>query len=307
MEYRTLGKDGPSVSEVGLGTWSWGSTTYWQYGKGYGRRDIEETVNRAVELGINFLDTAEVYGLGESERLIGDIVPRDQFVIATKYLPLHLIPSTVYSHAIRSLERMGIRYVDLYQVHFRNPLLSLRATMRDLERLVRDGKIGQIGVSNFDVDTLDKARSYLSRTDVASNQVRYNLLHRVPEENGMLSYCQKERVSLIAWSPLEQGVLTGKYKPGDKVGGLRRSNRYFRRSRLEAAQPLLKALEQASAAHGKDVAQGALAWLLREPQVLVIPGAKNVKQLEANAGASGWSFMRKELDALDRAYEMAEF
>ncbi len=122
----------------------------------------------------------------------------------------------------------------------------------------------------------------------------------------MLEYCRKEGISLIAWSPLEQGVLTGKYKPGDKVGGLRRSNRYFRRSRLEASQPLLKALEVASSAHGKSMAQGALAWLLREPQVLVIPGAKNVHQLEANAGATGWSFTQEELKTLDEAYEPTE-
>jgi len=301
MEIRTLGRSDMRVSAVGLGAWSWGSTRYWEYGTSYRKEDIAQAIEKAVEMGIDLLDTAEVYGRGASERLIGELVPKDDFYIASKYAPLHLLPSSILAHAERSRKRLQVEAIDLYQVHFHNPLLSLRATMRNLEKLVREGKIRHIGVSNFNVQTLEKARSYLSRCDIVSNQVHFNLANRAPERNGMLDYCRKERISIIAWSPLQQGALTGKYPPGKRPGGWRARTRYFRNSHLKAVQPVLQVLDECSKAHGRTTAQGALAWLLRHPEVVIIPGANRAEQVEMNAGAVGWSFTQAELDRLDQA------
>jgi aryl-alcohol dehydrogenase-like predicted oxidoreductase len=302
MEHRRIGSSELSVSAVGLGTWQWGSRRYWRYGVDYGKEDIAATIKKAQEVGIDFIDTAEVYGSGMSEKLIGELVPKDKFTIATKFLPLHLAPSHILGHAERSLERLQVRTIDLYQIHWHNPALSTRGLMKYMEQLVREGKIRYIGVSNFGVGLLEEARSFLSRNDIVSNQVRYNLLHRAPEENGMLDYCRKEKISIIAWSPLEQGILTGKWTSKSEIRGGRRINRYYRGSGFEAAQPLVETLREVSAAHGKTPAQGALAWLIRNPEVIVIPGARSPKQAEDNAGAAGWSFTSTELKRLDDAY-----
>jgi aryl-alcohol dehydrogenase-like predicted oxidoreductase len=302
MEHRRIGSSDLSVSAVGMGTWQWGSRRYWRYGKDYGREDIKATIDKAVEIGIDFIDTAEVYGGGISERLIGELVPKDKFTIASKFNPLHLASSHIIGRAERSIQRLQVKSIDLYQIHWHNPTLSLRGLMKNMEKLVRDGKIRAIGVSNFGVGTLDESRSFLSRCDIASNQVRYNLLHRNPEESGMLDYCRKEKLSIIAWSPLEQGILAGKWKSKAEVRGGRRINRYYRGANFERAQTLVETLREVSAAHGKTAAQGALAWLIRNPEIIVIPGARSPKQAEDNAGAAGWSFIAAELKKLDDAY-----
>ena len=302
MEYRSLGKSGPKVSAVGLGAWQWGSRGYWRYGDCYSKEDLISIVAAARASGVNLIDTAEVYGRGESERLIGELVPKDEFLIATKYLPLAVSASAVERHLGRSLRRLGRSSVDLYQVHWHNPLLSLRGTMRCLEAMVRKGKIGHIGVSNFDVPTLRRAREFLSTTDIVSNQVRYNLLNRGRESDGTIDYCRREGIAILAWSPLEQGILTGKFPPGTKVRGWRRANRFFRQSSLVRAKSLTDVLKAVSEAHGRAPSQGALAWILRQDNVIVIPGASKAEHVLTNAGGSGWYFDERELEVLDTAY-----
>jgi len=219
VERRRLGRSDLVVSSIGLGAWSWGASQVWGYGKRYGRKEVEDAWWRSIEMGVNFVDTASVYGNGESERIIGDLLSRTEepMVVATKYFPVHLLSSSVRGAAERSLRRLGLSQVDLYQVHWPNPLMSLRGTMREMERLVREGKVRYIGVSNFSVEQLEAARSYLSREDVVSNQIQYSLVHRKPERVGMMEHARREGVTVIAYSPIAMGLLTGNILRGARL------------------------------------------------------------------------------------------
>lgn len=293
------------VSEIGLGAWAWGARRVWGYGRGYGREDIERTWRRAVERGVNLIDTASIYGNGESERIIGDLLrsTEEEMVIATKYFPLHLMPRSVRGAARRSLARLGLKEVDLYQVHWPNPAMSLRATMREMERLVREGLVRHIGVSNFSVSKLEAARSYLSREEVVSDQVHYSLIHRRPEVTGLTEHARREGVTIIAYSPIAQGILTGKYDPGHRPGGLRRFMPKFSRGNLRRVTPFLDVLREVGSPECGTMAQTSLAWLLRDPNVVVIPGAKNVDQLEENLGAGECVLGAEPIERLERAYQ----
>ncbi len=305
LEMRRLGKTDVRVNAIGLGTWAWGAKRIWSYGRTHDRADVDQTWQRAVELGQTFLDTAMIYGIGESERIIGDLLrtTEEEMFIATKYFPLHLNPRSIRGAARASLRRLGVREIDLYQVHWPNPLLSLKATMREMERLVSEGMIRHIGVSNFNVSQLDAARSYLSREDVVSNQIHYSLIRRKPERDGMVDYAKREGVTIIAYSPIAQGILTGKYVPGDRPGGMRRVMPRFSNRNLRRVRPLLDVMDQVGRPGGRTMAQVSLAWLLKDPNVVVIPGAKNVAQLEENMGGNGWRIPPEGLEAIDEAYE----
>jgi len=304
IKRRRLGRTDLHISEIGLGVWAWGAKRGWGYGKGYGHDDLERTWLKAVEQGVNFIDTASVYGVGESERIVGEMLRQtdQEMVIATKYFPLHLFAGSVRKAAKRSLDRLGLKEVDLYQVHWPNPMMSLRGTMREMERLVKEGKVRHIGVSNFNVKQLEAARSYLSREDVVSNQIHYSLLHRKPETEGMIEHASKEGVTIIAYSPIAQGILTGKYGPENRPGGLRRVTPMFRRKNLRRVAPLLKVLGEVGSDHDRTMAQTALAWLLKDPNVVVIPGAKRPRQLEENIGARDLTLAPGDLERLEAAY-----
>ena len=253
---------------------------------------------------MNFVDTASVYGLGESERIIGELLREtdEEMVIASKYLPAHLFPGSIRRAADASLRRLGLKEMDLYQVHFRNPAMSLRSTMREMERLVREGKVRHIGVSNFSVPQLEAARGFLSREDVVSNQIHYNIIRRKPERSGMTAYARKEGVTIIAYSPIAMGILTGKYHPGNRPGGLRMFTPRFSRRNLRRVAPFLEELDTVGKPECRTKAQTALAWLLKDPNVVVIPGAKNPRQLEENLGADHCRLDTDELNRLERAY-----
>jgi len=304
IERRRLGRSDLTVSSIGIGAWAWGATQVWGYGKAYGRREVEEAWWKAVEMGVNFVDTASVYGNGESERIIGDLLRRtdQEMVVATKYFPVHLLSRSVRGAAERSLRRLGLKEVDLYQVHWPNPVMSLRGTMREMERLVREGKVRHIGVSNFNVRQLEAARSYLSREDVVSNQIHYNIIRRKPERDGMVDHARREGVTIIAYSPIAQGILTGKYGPGAHPGGLRRFSSRFTRGSLRKVAPFLEQLRQAGGEDCGTMAQKALAWLLKDPNVVVIPGVKNARQTEENLGAASCSLSDEELASIEEAY-----
>jgi aryl-alcohol dehydrogenase-like predicted oxidoreductase len=304
IERRRLGRTDMEVSSIGLGAWSWGAKRIWGYGKRYGRQDVEQAWWKSIEMGVNFIDTASIYGNGESERIIGDLLKRteEDLVIATKFLPIHLFSGSVHSAAERSLKRLGLKEVDLYQVHFRNRLMSLKGTMRQMERLVKEGRVRHIGVSNFDVDQLEAARSYLSREDVVSNQIHYNLVNREPERNGMVEYARREKVTIIAYSPIAMGLLTGKYDPDNRPTGMRRFQSKFSRSNLRKVAPFLDVLKDVGKPDCHSMAQTSLAWLLKDPNVVVIPGAKNPRQAEENIGAAACGITPEEITILDRAY-----
>ncbi|MEN2974691.1 MAG: aldo/keto reductase, partial [Candidatus Caldarchaeales archaeon] len=234
VEYRELGKSGIKVSSIGIGTWQWGSRI-WGYSKTYNDQDLIEAFNKALELGINFFDTAEVYGGGKSEEILGRClknVKREDVIIATKFSPTRMTERGIRRALEGSLRRLGVSYVDLYQVHWPSYIMPISKTMKILEKLWYEGKIRAIGVSNFNLRQLVKARESLSKVDIASNQVVYNMLNRGVEKD-MIGYCLRENLTVIAYSPLAQGALTGKYstsnKPGDMV---RKINPYFTSRRL---------------------------------------------------------------------------
>jgi aryl-alcohol dehydrogenase-like predicted oxidoreductase len=302
MKFRELGRHGPKVSVVGLGMWQAGGSSW---GEDITDRDTQAAMVRAIDLGINLVDTAEVYGNGHSEEVVGRAlrkVGRQRVFLATKVGGHHLHADDVVRACVGSRRRLGVRSIDLYQIH-RPPAweqVALRETMRALERLQREGKIEHIGVSNFAIRDLKEARSHLSRSDIVSNQVQYSLLHREIEDE-LLDYCRREGIGVIAWSPLAKGLLTGKYhrarRPKDRI---RSDDALFRPTNLTAMAPLVRALRGIAKAHGGTPSQVALSWLISHRKVVPIPGAKRPAQSEENAGAAGWSLTLREARILDR-------
>jgi len=303
MLYTSLGSTGLKVSQIGLGTWQFG-TGLWGWGKDYGEQDAIESLRRGVELGVNFIDTAEIYGNGLSERIIGKAIKgmREQVVIATKVWSTHLTYNGVIKACERSLRRLDIKTIDLYQVHWPNPLIPISQTMKAMEKLVKEGKVNYIGVSNFSLKKLLKAQESLKRERIVSNQIKYNLIEREAEKE-LLPYAAKEKITVIAYSPLAQGLLTGKYSaqkiPRDTV---RKINILFDKQNLIKLKPLLDTLRNIAARRNKTVTQVALNWLIKRPEVVAIPGVKNAQQAEENAGAADFTLDDQELEQIENTY-----
>jgi aryl-alcohol dehydrogenase-like predicted oxidoreductase len=298
------------VEPLGVGAWAWGTTRLWGYGKEYDRRDVGEAFRASVSGGVALFDTAEIYGNGASERIIGEVLREGGFdsppVIATKFAPLpyRLSPRSLLDALDKSLVRLGVATVDLYQVHFPNPLLKIEGLMDALAEAVREGKVRHVGVSNYSAEQMRRAHDQLARhgVELASNQVEYSLLQRAPETNGVLDACRDLGVTLIAYSPIAQGLLTGKYGPGDRPSGLvRRFGKSFGERNLRRIEPVINILREIGAAHGKEPSQVALNWLITRRGVLPIPGAKNGRQARQNAGALGWAMTDEEAGKLELA------
>lgn len=201
MDYIKIGKSDLKVSVIGLGTWQFGSKG-WGYGSEYGKKEAIKIINKALELGINFIDTAEVYGDGLSEEIIGEAIKgwnRDELIIATKVAPWNLTYKRVLKAAERSLRRLRTNYIDLYQIHWPNPIIPLSSTMKAMKELIKAGKVRYVGVSNFSLTRLKKARSFLPEIDIISNQVKYNMIERSIEKD-LLPYCKREDLVIIAYS-----------------------------------------------------------------------------------------------------------
>jgi aryl-alcohol dehydrogenase-like predicted oxidoreductase len=301
----TIGRTDLRVTPIGLGTWQWGDG-YWRYGGEYGQSDVEEAYRVSREAGIDFFDTAEIYGRGKSESILGALVARDQgpVVVATKFAPY---PSRWTARHVgqaldASLKRLGMPRVDLYQIHWPYTLMRIDMLMNTLADQVEAGKVRAVGVSNYSARQMRQAHAVLARRGLplASNQVHYSLLHRAPEQSGVLAACRELEVRLIAYSPLEQGILTGKYHHGAQPpGGTRSMRGAYRPSALRASLPLIQRLETIGTAHGgKTPSQVALNWLIRRG-ALPIPGAKTATQAAANAGTCGWDLTDEEFAQLD--------
>lgn len=304
-----LGED-LRVPPLGIGAWAWGTTRLWGYGKEYDRQDVGDAFRTTLEKGVTLFDTAEIYGNGASERIIGELLREGGFeetpVIATKFAPLpyRLSPKSLLDAVDKSLQRLGIETIDLYQIHFPNPFIKIEGLMDALAETVRQGKVRQVGVSNYGVEQMKRAHDRLASHDIrlASNQVEYSLFQRAPETNGVLEACRDLDVTLIAYSPIAQGLLTGKYNPGDKPSGLvRRFGKSFGEKNLRKIEPVVNILREIGEAHEKQPAQVALNWLVTSKNVLPIPGAKNERQARQNAGALGWSLTGEEAERLDLA------
>jgi aryl-alcohol dehydrogenase-like predicted oxidoreductase len=304
MDYVTLGKGGPKVSAVGLGMWQAGGPAW---GADVTDDGCVAAMRRATGLGVTLIDTAEGYGHGHSEEVVGRAVRemgRDNVVVATKVAGSHLREDLVPRACEASLKRLGISEIDLYQIHFPDPWdqYPLRRTMRALEKLHEAGKIRHIGVSNFAVRDLAEARSALSRTDIVSNQVYWSLLHRTLEEE-LVPYCAKEGIGIMTWSPLDKGLLTGKYYAGNQPGDeVRKGMKAMRDENLTEVAKLVAVLRGIGAPHGKTPGQVALRWLMQQSGTVVpIPGAKSAAQAEENAGAAGWRLTDVEVGRLSEA------
>jgi len=289
-------------TEMGLGAWSWGDRMFWGYGKGYSDADIEAGFKISLENGIHFVDTAEIYGSGRSERLAGQFIKNtDQPVlVATKFFPLpwRLTKGSVTRALRASLERLDLKRVDLYQIHWPSPLVPVETYAEGLAAAYRLGLTRAVGVSNYDKNQMQRAYTVLSKYDIplASNQVEYNLLNRTVEKNGLLARCQELGVRLIAYSPLAMGLLTGKYTPENPPPGIR-AGKYA--SVLKEIHPLIKLLTEIGQDYGgKSASQIALNWCICKG-TLPIPGAKTARQAEMNAGAAGWRLTPEQVKALD--------
>lgn len=307
MEYVQLGKSDLKVSRIGIGTWQWG-TVSWGWGKDYGEREVKEAFEKAIEVGINFFDTAEVYGNGKSEDILGRIIQekRDDLVIATKVSPWHLTYDEVIKAARRSLNRLNTKYIDLYQVHFPNPLIPIRTTMKAMQKLIDDGLIRYAGVSNFSPKRLRKAQETLPDSSLIADQVEYSLVRRKPER-GLVEYAGRTGISIIAYSPLGKGVLSGKYDPKTRPRDLVRSSSFlFTPTNIRRLYPLIELLRKIAVSRGKTPSQVAINWLLRHEFVVPIPGAKSAGQVEENAGSVDWRLTDQELEALDACFSKIE-
>ena len=288
--------------EMGLGAWQWGDRIVWQYGHGYGAEEVHQAFQVSANEGIRFVDTAEIYGNGRSERLLGQFLKEtDQpILIATKFFPLpwRFTKGAVPRALKGSLARMGVESVDLYQIHWPSPVMSTDKLMEGLAECVKSGLTRTVGVSNFGQSNMLAAYSSLARHNIplASNQVHYSLLNRAVEKDGTLARCKELGIRLIAYSPIEKGMLSGKYSPESPPPGSRATSYTNILSKLG---PLLKIMTEIGQDHGgKSNAQVALNWTICKG-ALPIPGAKNAEQAQQNAGALGWKLTDDEVARLD--------
>ena len=299
MEYLDVDGLGP-VSRIGLGTWQFGSRE-WGYGDAYADRAARDIVRRARELGITLFDTAEVYGFGRSERILGEALghERGEVVVASKVFPVAPFPPVARQRWAGSARRLGVNRIPLYQVHQPNPVVPDSVIMPAFRSLLDGGRIGAAGVSNYSLARWQAADAALGRP-VISNQVQFSLAHAAPLDD-LVPFAERENRVVIAYSPLAQGLLGGRYTVGNRPGGVRAVNPLFGTENLHRVAPLLDLLREVAAAHGVRPAQVALAWLLGLPRVVVIPGASSVEQLENNAAAAGIRLGADEQAALTSA------
>ncbi|MGY5883683.1 aldo/keto reductase [Modestobacter lacusdianchii] len=288
------------VSRVGLGTWQFGSRE-WGYGADYASGPARDIVRRARELGVTFFDTAEVYGMGKSERILGAALGEDRgsVVVASKVFPVAPFPAVVRNRAQGSARRLELDRIPLYQVHWPNPVVPDSVVMPGLRTLLDEERIGAVGVSNYPLDRWRAADAALGRP-VVSNQVQFSLASAGPLAD-LVPFAEREGRLVIAYSPLAQGLLGGRYSLDHRPGGVRATNPLFGTENLRRAEPLLQLLRDVAAAHQAKPAQVALAWLLGLPQVVVIPGASSVEQLESNVAAAELELTPAEQQALTTA------
>lgn len=299
-----LGVTDIMIPRMGIGAWAWGDN-YWGDLEKDSLEDYRAVFERSLAAGINFFDTAESYGGGESEKYLGLFAGDggQEVLIATKFMPYpwRLTRDSLISALKASLERLGVEQIALYQMHWPIPPVPIKTWMDAMAHAYQIGLIRAIGVSNYSRLQMLKARERLAEYDLplAANQVNYSLLNRKVEMNGLLDVCKELNISLIAYSPLAQGLLTGKYNVSEPPPGMRRFR--YRRGLLGKIQKLIDLLNEIGSGHGgKTSSQVALNWVISKGAV-PIPGARNVKQAVENIGALDWNLALEEVAALDEA------
>ncbi len=319
MEYRRLGKAGIKVSEVGLGSWL-------TYGGATENETATKCIHRAYEIGINFFDTANAYARGESERVVGAALkdfPRDSYVLATKvFFPMGDKPNQrglsrkhIMEQCNLSLQRLGVDYIDLYQCHRYDDETPLEETLRALDDLISQGKVLYIGVSQWSAEQIESALSLADKLNldrISSNQPYYNAIGRDLEKE-VLPVCEREGIGQVVYSPLAQGVLTGKYKPGqappeDSRASDEKQNMFMNGGKLDDEQlERVQKLAPIAERENLSIAQLALAWCLRKPIISsVIVGASRPSQVDDNAAAAGKILSEKTLQQMDEALGFTE-
>ncbi|MEM0117071.1 MAG: aldo/keto reductase [Conexivisphaerales archaeon] len=279
MEKRTFGRTGENVSVIGMGTWYDSSyiATAKLTGKGSGFQQKVAGLRRGIELGMNFIDTAEMY---MSEPVVAEAIKgenRDDLFIATKVWTDHMKYDDVLKAAERSRERLGLKYIDLYQIHWPNPSVPLKETLRAMEKLVYDGTVRYIGVCNFSVELLEEAKECLAKVELVSDQIEYNLTHRGVERD-ILPYCEQNNLAVIAYRPVAHGSLANP------------------RGRLK------EAMDVVSKKYNKTYSQIAINWLkVKSDKVIPIPRISNAERAEEDAGAAGWSLQPDDMQYLEDA------
>ncbi len=308
MRFRKLGNSELEVSEIALGSWL-------TFGVGVEAERARNCLSAAFDCGINFIDTANVYGKGAAESFLGDALagrPRDSYVLATKlFFPMTetdkgLSGEQIHQQIDDSLKRLRTDYLDLYQCHRFDPDTPLEETMRALTEVVEAGKARYIGFSEWTAAQIQAAMDISGVASFVSSQPQYSMIWRVPE-NDVIPLCGDNGIGQIVWSPLGQGVLTGKYKPGAKLPADSRAasptmNQFMDRLLGESLLLAVDSLHPIAEQTGITLSQMALAWVLREPNVAsAIIGASRPEQVEENAAASGIELDEDTLAAIDHA------
>jgi len=303
-----LGQSPLEVAPLGVGCWAWGDREYWRYEEDHGPRDVVDAFDACLEAGLDLFDTAEAYGWGKGEKILGALARKSgrSLVIATKYAPLagRGGAAAIAKGLAGSLKRLGVPRIDLYQLHWADTEeVPIAAAMDAFADAVQAGHIRAVGVSNFRAAEMRAAHEALAGRGVplATNQVHYSLLHRAPEVDGILDACRELGVALLAYSPLEQGLLTGKYALDAPPPGPRADAACFARPNVAAAQSVIATLRSIGDAHGVEAATVALAWLLAVPGVVPLAGAKTGAQAARNAKALEVVLTEAEIAALDAA------
>lgn len=310
METRRLGRDGPALSVIGFGAWAIGGGGY---AYGWGPQDDAESIaaiHRALEAGVNWIDTAPVYGLGHSEEIVARALDgrSDRPFIATKCglvwddnrrISVSLHPASIRREVEASLRRLRVEVIDLYQCHWPDPQTPVEETWQVMAALQDEGKVRHIGASNFGVPLLERC---LAIRHVDSLQPPYSLLRRGVEQD-LLPLCARRGIGVVAYSPMASGILTGRFDPARLApDDWRRNDSNFQGARLQKGLALVDRLRPIAERHGKTPGQLAIAWVLRSPEVTsAIVGARRPDQVDENVGAAGWRLTAEDLAEIERA------
>ena len=278
LEFKKLGRSDEKIPVLGLGTWGIGGFSSKNVA---GDDDDIQALTFGLDLGMQLVDTAEMYASGHSEEVVGRAIEnrRESVFLATKVSPEHFSSEGVLKACDRSLKRLRTEYVDLYQAHWPNPRIPISETMKAMERLVREGKVRFIGVSNFSVEQTQEAREALSTVDVVSNQVEYSLLDRAIESE-LLPYAEQEQITIIAYSPLARGRI---------AKGSSRESQW-------------STIDKIATKYEKTRNQIALNWLITKQQVIAIPKSANLPHLKENLGGQGWKMQNEDYDLLNQTF-----
>ena len=308
-----LGRSLLQVPRMGVGAMIWGDAkglarlhpAKTAYGGSHGFEEEKRALEVSLEAGVNLFDTAAFYSIGAAESRLGELTRGQAVLIASKFPGGFSFRTEDFPKELEaSLARLGRNTIDLYQHHFPAKNVSIPKLMDLMADALEAGKVKAVGVSNYSAEQMREAHAALAKRGIplASNQVEYSLLHRQPETNGVLDACRELGITLIAYSPLAGGMLTGKYSAQNRPGGFfRRILPQYNRKTLDAIQPVIKLLQEIGERYSKTPSQVALRWLIENPIVLPIPGAKNGKQAMDNAGALTFSLTAEEIESLSQA------